>query len=166
MRTIRFCYRKIIDTNSTGAWEKLVFESTYNEFRIQSQVYNPGNTCRTFAEILLRNRAAERLHFLVSAAVTGYMRQLNGKIPGVPDNLGRHILDFKQYRFEIVNSAVDDKKVHQVAINFFSEQLIWHDSVGDFMLLSKPGDMTTEEGVLTYQLQLQPYLSVYSIKEN
>ena len=34
------------------------------------------------------------------------------------------------------------------------------------MLLSKPGDMTTEESVLTYQLQLQPYLQRLFNKEN
>lgn len=165
MRTIRFCYRKIIDIHSQGGWEKLVFESTYDEFRIQSQLYNPEGKFHSFAEILRKNHAAERLHFLVSAAVTGYLKQLDGRIPGVADNLGKHFLDFRQYRFEIINSAAENKAIHQVAINFFSEPVVWHDSVGDFMLVSKKGAAETADGTLTHLIQLQPFLSVYSLKE-
>ncbi|MFN8291254.1 MAG: hypothetical protein U0U70_13440 [Chitinophagaceae bacterium] len=165
MRTIRLCYRKIIDVSSQGAWEKLVFESTWNEFRIQSQLYNPGGKYRSFAEILAQNHAAERLHYLVSTAVTGYLKQLDGRIPGILNNLGKHCLDFKQYRFEIVNSDTENKTKHQVAINFFSEPLLWHDSVGEFILVSAVGAAQTEDGRLTHLIQLQPFLSVYSLKE-
>lgn len=165
-RIIRFCYRKIIDAASSGVWEKLVFDSSYNEFKMQAQLYNQDNSQKSFAEILLNNPQAERLHFLVSASVTGYIQQLNGKIPDVLDNLGRHFLQFSQYRFEIINSDIDNKATHQVAINFFSEPMCWHDSINDFLLVSDMTATVKEEGILTNLVQLQPFLSVYSFKEN
>ncbi len=165
-RIIRFCYRKIIDAASQGAWEKLVFNSSYNEFKMQAQLYNQGNKQKTFAEILLNNPQAERLHFLVSSSITGYIQQLNSMIPGVLDNLARHFLQFSHYRFEIINSDITNKTAHQVAINFFSEPMCWHDSINDFLLVSDVTATVKEEGILTNLVQLQPFLSVYSFKEN
>lgn len=133
---------------------------------MQAQLYNQDNSQKSFAEILLNNPQAERLHFLVSASVTGYIQQLNGKIPGVLDTLGRHFLQFSQYRFEIINSDIDNKAAHQVAINFFSEPMCWHDSINDFLLVSDMTATVKEEGILTNLVQLQPFLSVYSFKEN
>jgi hypothetical protein len=164
-RIIRFCYRKVIDASSQGAWEKLVFDSTYTEFRMQAQLYNQGNKYKSFSEILLNNPSAEKLHFLVSAAVTGYVQQLGGKIPDVTDNLGRLFLKFSQYRFEIINSDIDNKTIHQVAINFFSEPIYWHDTIDGYLLVSDTGVEAVENTILTNLVQLQPFLSVYSIKE-
>lgn len=166
-KIIRFCYRKIIDESSGGAWEKLVFGSSYTEFRMQAQLYNPGNRYKTFGEILLKNAAAERLHFLVSASMTGYLQQLGGKIPGGQDNLGRHFLKFSQYRFEIINSNIEDKAAHQVAINFFSEPMYWHDTIGNHFLVSEVAAPVTADSILlTNLVQLQPFLGVYSVKED
>lgn len=163
-RTIRLCYRKIIDNSSTHAWDKLVFEDTYNEFRMQAQFYNPEKKWTLFSELLYAVPASEKLHFLVSAAVIPYLKQLNGKVPDILSNLGKTFLPFDKYRFEIIESHVTDKSKHRVAVNFYSDPLIWHDTIGNQLLLSVPNALEAGEA-LTEIVSLQPFLSIYSVKE-
>jgi len=163
-KIIRFCYRKIIDADSQGAWEKYVFESSYTEFLMQSQLYNQEKKYSSFAEILHHVPAAEKLHFLVSAAVTGYVQQLKGIIPGVLDNLGRHFLSFDSYRFEIINSDIKNKSQHKVAINFISQPMTWHYTIDNYMLVSEKGQTSTEDGELTHMIEMQPFLNIHSLK--
>lgn len=164
-KIIQLCYRKIIDASSQKQWEKFVFESSYTEFLLQAQLYNQEKKYTSFAELLINVPGAERLHFLVSAAITGYMQQLNGKVPDILNNLGRHFLGFKHYRFEIINSSINNKAAHQVAINFFSEPLLWHATTGNYLLVSPLAGEKIETTVLTDMVQLQPFLSIYSVKE-
>jgi hypothetical protein len=161
--TIRLCYRKVIDAQSSKPWEKLVLEDTYTEFLMQSQLYNNEKKYTTFSDLITHVPAAERLHFLVSAAVIGYLQQLQGKVPDLVNNLGRLFLPFNNYRFEIINSHIKDKSKHQVAINFFTDHLVWHDTINNQLLLSIPGN--TEHGeILTELFTLPPYVSIYSLK--
>jgi hypothetical protein len=162
--TIRLCYRKIIDASSQKIWDKYVFESSYAEFLMQSQLYNQVKKYNSFAELLINVPGSEKLHFLVSAAIGGYMQQLNGIVPDILDSLGKHFLSFSNYRFEIINSDIQNKAAHQVAINFFSEPLVWHDTIDNYLLISTLGAEKNEDGVLTHLVQLQPFLSIYSIK--
>jgi len=161
---IRFCYRKIIDASSQKQWDKYVFESTCTEFLMQAQFYNQEKKYSRFSELLINVPSAERLHFLVSSGVTGYLQQLDGMVPDILNNLGKHFLHFKNYRFEIIESDIKDKTVHRVAINFFSGPLLWHDTINDFLLVSDPNAEKNEDGVVTELVQLQPFLSIYSLK--
>jgi hypothetical protein len=160
---IRLCYRKVIDINSSKPWDKFVFDDTYTEFLLQSQLYNQEKKYTSFSDIIAHVPAAEKLHFLVSAAVIGYLKQLQGKVPDLLNSLGRLFLPFNQYRFEIINSHVKDKTKHQVAINFFTDHLVWHDTINNQLLISIPGN--TENGeVLTELFTLPPFVSIYSLK--
>jgi hypothetical protein len=162
-KIIRLHYRKIIDAGNSKAWDKYVFEDTYKEFQLQSQYYNPQKKYSRFSELLQHEPKADKLHFLVSAAVTGYLQQLNGIIPDITNNAGRLFLPFKDFRFEIVNSDIKNKSLHQVAINFYSEPLVWHDIAGNWLLVSldQAGE---EEETLIEMVSLQPFLSIYSLK--
>ena|SRR5581483_11798053 len=160
---IRLCYRKIIDIQASKPWDKYVFEDTYTEFLLQSQLYNQEKKYTAFSDLLHHVPAAEKLHFLVSAAAIGYLQQLHGKVPDLVNNLGRLFLPFKNFRFEIINSDIKDKSKHQVAINFFTDELVWHDTIGNQLLLSVPGH--TEEGdILTELFTIPPFVSIYSLK--
>jgi hypothetical protein len=162
---IRLCYRKVINTSSQKTWDKLVFESTYKELLMQSQFYNQEKKYNTFSEIIKNVPAAEKLHFLVSASIFGYLQQLGGKIPDILNTLGKHFLEFKNYRFEIINSDIKNKNNHRVAINFFSEPLIWHDTIDNYLLLSPVRGEKNDDGILTDMMQWQPFLSIYSLKK-
>ena len=164
-KTIRFCYRKIIDANTQKVWDKYVFDNSYTELLMQFQFYNTERKFTTFSELLWNVPAADKLHFLVSASVTGYIRQLNEQIPDISNNLGKSFLRFKDYRFEIINSDIKDKTKHVVAVNFYSEPAVWHDTIGDYVFLSLLNDETTTEEKLTHLVQLQPFFSIYSFKE-
>ncbi|MBL7739699.1 MAG: hypothetical protein JNK14_10795 [Chitinophagaceae bacterium] len=163
-KIIRLCYRKVIDASSQKVWDKYVFDSTYKEFLMQAQFYNQEKKFSTFAEILHHVPGAEKLHFLVSTAVTGYLQQLRGIVPDILNNLGKHFLPFENYRFEIINSDIKNKASHQVAINFFSKPLQWHDTINGFLLVSPVNGEKTDDGQMTELVQLPPFLSIYSLK--
>jgi hypothetical protein len=163
-RLITLCYRKIIDATATRSWDQLVWNDSYAEFRLQAQNFNPGNQYRSFGEILHFVPGAERLHFLVSGAVTGYVQQLNERLPDITDNLGRQFLRFKRFHFELINSDLQDKSKHQVAVNFVSEPLRWHDTVGAYLVVSETSAAVGAGGeILTHLVQIQPFISIYSI---
>ncbi len=161
---IQVCYRKIIDNNSTKAWEKFVFDDSYTEFLMQVQLYNREKKYYSFAELIRNVPDADKLHFLVSSSVTGYVSQLNGVIPDIMNTLGRQFLPFKNYRFEIINSDIRNKTAHQVAINFFSEPLLWHDTVAGNLLVSTIPDNISGKEFMTDLFALQPMTSICSFK--
>lgn len=165
MRIIRLLYRKTIDTSSSRPWEKLVFDNSYTEFLMQAQNYNREKKYTTFGELIHNVPGAEKLHFLVSAAVVGYLKQLDGKVPDILNNTGKLFLPFTNFRFEIINSDLRKKEAHQVAINFISEPLAWYDTIGDRLLVGLGADEAGGDGVLTEMFSLQPFLSIYSLKE-
>ena len=163
-KIIRLRYRKIIDAFSQKTWDKLVFESTYTEFLMQAQFYNKEKKYSSFGELIQNVPGAEKLHFLVSAAIVGYLQQLDGTIPEILNNLGIHFLKFDYYQFEILNSDIKNKPGHQVAINFFLEPLIWHDTIENHLLVSPVNGEKNDDGLLTDMVQLQSFLSIYSLK--
>ncbi|WP_324675343.1 hypothetical protein [Hymenobacter sp. GOD-10R] len=160
-RLITLCYRKVIDSSATKPWEKMVFEDTYAEFRMQAQLYNQEKRYRTFGELLHHAPGADKLHFLVSAAAVGYLQQLNGVVPDVLNNLGKHFLKFSKFQFELINSDLLDKSKHQVAINFYAEPLVWHDTIGTYLLVS---EQQAGGETLTNLFQLQPYLAIHALQ--
>jgi len=164
-RIVRFCYRKIIDASSENQWDKYVFESSYKEFLMQSQFYNQEKKYNSFSELINNIPSSEKLHFLVSTSVIGYLKQLNGIIPGITNNLGKQFLKFNNFQFEIIESDIKNKQAHRIAINFYSDHMNWHDTIDNYLLVSYIGEDKTEEGTLTHLLQLQPFFSIYSLKE-
>ena len=163
MRHITLCYRKIIDASATRPWDKLVLDDSYRELRLQAQYFNQERKYRTFGELLHYVPGADRLHGLVSGAIIGYLQQLGGVVPDVLDNLGRRFLQFDKFQFELINSDLLDPSKHQVAVNFFTAPLRWHDTVGPYLIASAetPGAAPTP----VYTFQLQPYLAIHSIQD-
>lgn len=162
---IRLAYRKIIDAEAQNVWEKYVFDATYQEFLIQAQNYNQEKKYSTFAEMLHHVPNADKLHFLVSASAINYLKQLNGKVPDILNNLGKLFLPFTKYKFEIIDSDISDRSKHRVVIEFISEPLTWIDTI-DNLLLVNINDTKGEDGQLTDMVTLRPYLSIYSLKQD
>jgi len=162
---IRLVYRKLIDISVQNVWEKYVFDATYAEFLMQSQLYNPEKKYSLFSELKNNVAGADKLHFLVSASVVPYLKQLNGKMPDVLNNLGKLFAPFANYRFEIIESDVWDKAKHRIAVELFSDPLHWIDTIGNQLLVSIPQAETNPDAeILTELFSLQPYLSIHSIK--
>lgn len=161
-RIISLCYRKIIDVNSSKAWDKLVFEDSYKEFKMQAQFYNQDKKYHTFSELFHYVKGAEQLHFLVSAAVVNYLKQLNGFVPDILNNLGKQFLTFNQFKFELINSDLRQIDKHVIAINFYSDPLIWIDTISPYLLTAPVVAAGAE--LLTDMFTMQPFLTIHSIQ--
>lgn len=162
--TIRLVYRKIIDVNTQNVWEKYVFDATYAEFLMQSQLYNQEKRYSTFSELKNNVPNADKLHFLVCASVIGYLKQLNGKMPDVLNSLGKLFLPFSNYKFEIIESDIRDRSKHRIAIELFSDPLTWFDTIDNQLLVAvNVSDESRANEVLTDMFSMQPYLSIHSL---
>lgn len=165
---IRLCYRKIIDISSQKSWDKFVFDDTYMEFFMQAQFYNQEKKYTTFQELVNNVPNAEKLHYLTSTAAIGYIRQLNKIIPDIANVSGKLCLPFTQFKFDIIQSHVENKDSHRIAISFYSDPLTWIDTI-DNQLLIAYGDQreALQEGkeIDTDMIALQPYLSISSIQQ-
>lgn len=162
-RLITLCYRKIINATTAQGWEKMLLDDTYREFKMQFQLFNQQQKYFTFSQLLQAVPGGQQLHFLVSAAATGYIQQLGDKIPDVKDNLGLSFIKRQQFRFEIIQSDTRNIAAHTVALNFISEPFLWLDTIGDFLLLANPA-LVKEPDIKTHMLQIQPFLSIHSIQ--
>jgi len=163
VRHITLCYRKIIDASAARPWDKLVLDDSYREFRMQAQYFNQEKKYRTFGELLHYVPGADRLHGLASGAIIGYLQQLGGVVPDVLDNLGRRFLKFDKFQFELINSDLLDPGKHQVAVSFFTEPLVWYETVGAYLIVS-PLAASASEAVSVHTFQLQPYLAIHSLQ--
>lgn len=164
-RTIILCYRKIIDAQSTGVWERAVLEDSYKEFKMQEQLYNQQQQHHMLTELLALVPGAEQLHFLVSASVIPYLKQLKEQVPDLTNSLGLPFLKFDHYRFELIESDTRSISSHKVAICFFSEPMIWHDSVGNYLVLSAKAP-DANGSVTTDMIAQQPGLGIYSMQNH
>jgi hypothetical protein len=165
-RIITLCYRKIIRPNSLLPWDKMVHENSYLEFKMQAQNFTTGTNITSYAELLRQVPNAHQLPDRVAPAVTGYVQQLGGIIPDILNTLGRRFLHFNNFRFEIINSDISDSDKHVIAVNFFSEPLLWIDTVDNYLLVSAYQEKTGTLGdgeILTDLFQLQPYLNIHSL---
>ncbi|MBX2921117.1 MAG: hypothetical protein KF746_02910 [Chitinophagaceae bacterium] len=160
-RIITLCYRKIIDSRSQQEWERLIFEDTWKEFKMQAQLYDQERKYHSFSQLIMHVPASEKLHFLVSAAAVNYIKQLNNKIPDVVNNIGKTFLSFSGFYFEIINSDVQNKSVHSVAIHFFSNAFKWHETIGEYLLLSATGNDTEAQ---MHLYRIQPFVTIHSYK--
>jgi hypothetical protein len=129
-RVMRFCYRKIVDAAFEKPWKKYVFDNTDTEFRMQSHLYNAGERHSTFAELLAAVPAAEKTYCLLSAGAMNYIQQPGGLVPDVLNGL-KTFLPFNHFCFRIINSDIRDKSRHQVAVNFYSGPLTWHEAIAN-----------------------------------
>lgn len=161
---IRLCYQRCIDHASTDAWDAAAFQSTYAEYLLQSQFYNRDQQYPRFSALLKAVPAAVQLHFLVSAAITPLLQQLNGTLPWLQDNAGELYFHFKQYRFEVLESDVKQAAFHRIAVWFFSGPMRWHAQPGTHLLVSANDQEPGEDGFRTHLVAVPTGLSIYSYK--
>ncbi|MCD8739943.1 hypothetical protein LT679_04970 [Mucilaginibacter roseus] len=161
-RIIRICYRKIIDGAASKAWDRLVFDDSYTEYRMQVQNFERAAQYPLYTDLLKYNPEVIKMNHMVSGAVMGYLQLLNNIMPDVLNTLGRRFLKFNQFKFEIINSHLENKEKHRISITFYSEPVYWLDTIGQNLLLT--GIDQQQDMTLTDLLPLTQYLSIYSIQ--
>lgn len=158
-KKIRFAYRIVIDSNSSLTWEKYVFEDTYREYLMQSQLFNnKENPVTTFRELLIENEKAEQLHFLVGMATNGYVQQLKGNLYSVADVLGNNYFPINGFKLDIVNSDTTDKTKHKVGITFFSKEMLLLDIINNYYLVTT--EIEKQNNFSTIMFPVQSRLSI------
>jgi hypothetical protein len=157
---IQLLIRQGIDATATTAFAKQVFHDSYEEFLLQSQVYNPAAQYRTFAEIVAQQPKANSLHYKTGFAVGLYIQSLNYLVPDAWDTLGNIQLSFERHQFKIIASDIHDRQVHKVAILYYTAPLLLHSVIGEYLLLGF--NDTTD----TFTLRLNQDISVCSYAEN
>ncbi|HVI44979.1 MAG TPA: hypothetical protein VM802_08915 [Chitinophaga sp.] len=162
---ITLTFRQVINASSTGDFESRVFEDSYIEFIMQAQAYNQEKLYRTFSELKTHKPKSNSLHYKVGFAVGLYVQELGGRIPGVKDSLGVTALPFDTHHFEIIESDIEDRQQHQVAIIYTTPPLTWLGVVGDRLLLVSNDQSYLNNGAqATFMLPLQPQLAISSYK--
>ncbi|HEV7381491.1 MAG TPA: hypothetical protein VGN64_16955 [Dyadobacter sp.] len=163
MKSIRFCYRKVIDVNARTGWEKAVCDATHLEFYMQAQRLDPEGKYTTFAELADHIPDAIQLHYLVSTAAIGYVRHLGDVMPDVQNALGLPCLPFHDFKFEILSSHLKDKAQHRIAISFYSDPVLWLEFIGNHMLITSATNsekLRSGEQVETELIAMSSYLSI------
>ena len=165
---VTLCYQKVIDASSQGAWERDIFEDTRKEFYMQAQQFDQKGLCHTFSDMLRRIPKADRMHYLVSTAAVGYLRQLNQIIPDIRNLYGNLCLPFTNFRFEIIQSHVTDSSLHSVAIYFYSDPLTWIDML-DKQFIFAVGDhldaLLNGQRIQTDSILLTPRITIATFQE-
>lgn len=164
-KEITFCYRKIIGHDATKAWDRLIFDDSYMEYRMQVQNFEQHKEYPAYGELIYYVPQAKELTARVAPAITGYIQQLNGTVPDVLNNLGRRFMKFEDFTFELINSHFEQKEKHQVGINFFSEPYIWEGDTGNYMIITPKNQNNGDGPRFAETLMLPPYLSIYTIKD-
>ncbi|HNP21988.1 MAG TPA: hypothetical protein PKM63_05390 [Panacibacter sp.] len=160
---IKLIYRHIINSNASSGIEKLVFDASYSEFLLKSQAYNKDLRFQRFLQMKDADGRANSLHYKTSFAVIHIIEDFHNKIPFLQNTLGGNIA-FDNFHFELVESSISDKSVHQLAINFITGDLTLIEVMGDYLLLSE-GDkriLTTGNAIETFMLKMQAGLSIMS----
>lgn len=159
---IRLCYRKIIDSTSSKPWDKLVFDDSYTEYRIQVQNFNLPDVHLSYTDLLQQHPDLIRINHMLSGAIIGYLDLLNNVMPDVLNTLGRRFLRYNEFKVELINSHLDNKERHRISITFYSEPVCLLNIIGNNLLLADKAQQGDE--ILTDLLPLTPYISIYSVQ--
>ncbi|WP_158994353.1 hypothetical protein [Mucilaginibacter sp. L196] len=159
---IKLAYKQVIAIKDEGNFEKKVFNATYQEFLLKSQAYNPDRKLKTFTQLKASDGRANSLHYKLSFAIGGFLKSLNNKIPFLKDNAGNSLV-FDVPVFELVESDIEDKEAHIVAINYITCVLTLLSVIGEYLILAI-GDVNPEGGAETITVKMQPGLSIISYK--
>jgi hypothetical protein len=129
---------------------------------MQAQRIDPEGMFRTFSELLENVPNADQLHYLASTSAIGYIRQLSDVMPDIANAYGKLCLPFKNFKFEFIDSHIENKTQHKIAVWFYSEPLQWIDTVGNQLLISYQQAEESETGkeTETDMITLVPYLSI------
>ncbi len=154
-------YKQIIDKHNSDIFGIGVFNESYYEFLIQAAAFNRDNLFSTFEEITDNNPQAHSIHQKIGLKIKRYINSLQNVIPELHDTLDYTAIHFENYQFTLLNSQINNKDSHKIAITYFSNPLILLDTLGDYMVLAEEYYLQSSR-VETFVLKMQPMLSIYN----
>jgi hypothetical protein len=157
---VKLAYKQVIDASADTSFERSIFHASYDEFLLKSQTYNMQQKYKTFSELKANDGRANSLHYECSFAIIGFVAQLKKQIPNLKDNLGNSIA-FDIPQFELIESDINDRMAHKVAINYITDTLTLCGTMGEYLLLAK-GHVHANEPFETFMVKMQPNLAIVS----
>ena len=136
---VTLAYKQLIDANASAAFEKGIWQASYQEYLLKSQAYNPEGKFKTFTELKNNDGRANSLHYKSGFAVDGFIETLNKQIPVIKTTLQEPIR-FSSYKFEIIESNITNIQEHKVGITYYTGALMFHAVIANSLLLSDIND--------------------------
>lgn len=162
---IRLSFLKTIDSNTLKKWDRIVFENTYLEYKMQSAHFNQQNQETIFLNLLAQNPEAEKLHYLVSKAALENIKQLNKIIPDLNNTQNIACIPFSNFKFQLINSDTTNKKLHEFTILFVSEPLILLNVMNNHLLVANGNQLNNykqNKEIETNLIAMQAMLNIHS----
>jgi len=141
---------------------KRFFNDSYAEFLLKIQAYNPENKFSKFSDIVAADGRANSLHYKCSFAVLHHIDILKNKIPGLYDTAGRMNLSFEFPEFKVMESDINDKNLHKVAIIYSTGIFTLQNNFGEWLVLSTGDNSGHDEMQVTFTVKIQEDLSIIS----
>lgn len=160
-KKIQFTYSHHINNSVTTAWEQHIFEETYNEFLIQSNIFQTDQKVNSYKELVKQNENALQLNNLLAARIVPSIALLNNTIFSVPDNLNTSYLQFTHFTVQIIQSNLLDKTKHYATINYLSKPYYLIDCINNYYLVSN--NISNEKIIETLMFPYQKNLSISAI---
>jgi hypothetical protein len=88
---------------------------------------------------------------------------MNGVIPGLHDMLEKLTVPFKDFKFEIMESHIKDKLKHKISIYYYSDPMIWIDTIDNTLLMADYKSITSlqqGESIGSYLIPLEKNISI------
>jgi hypothetical protein len=155
---VKLTYRQVIDASSTGNIERSIFGATYDEFLLKSQTYNMEGKFKTFAQLKANDGRANSLHYKIAFGAGHFVEMCKNRIPELTDNTGNSVA-FDVFKFELIESDINNIDVHKVAVNYITETLTLLNTIGEYLLFAK-GEIKENEPIETFIIKMQPNLSI------
>ena len=80
---VTLSYKQVIDASMHGWFERSVIDSSYEEFLLKSQAYNPEKKFKTFTEMKTNDGRANSLHYKCGFPVIPFV-DIPGRVGTVP----------------------------------------------------------------------------------
>ncbi len=126
---IRLAFRIELTAESKHIWDKHLWETTYQEYRIQHQFYNANlPLVDSYWELMEHNAFASKIPPIISARIQPNIDQLKGKILSMNTTLGNDCFQFEKYKVDIPYSSLSQQSKHKIGITFISPLLLWIDT--------------------------------------
>jgi hypothetical protein len=163
---IKIAYKQIIDAASQSIFEKDILHYSFEEYKMKQQAYNTDGLITRFTALKAKDGRANSLHYKSGFAVAGIIDSLKNNIIVLQDGAEQNFV-FGSYRFEVIESDINNVSLHKVAIHYISSTLTLYEIIGDYLLLAK-GDKSVEnstEPVETFLIKVQSGMTIVSYTE-
>lgn len=161
---IQLTCRHTIDFATAAGLERNILEATYKEYLLKSQAYNPTGEYTSFSALKKADGRANSIHYKIGFAADHFISGFRNQIPYLQDVHGVPIV-FEKYRFELIESDINDMQKHKVAIYFTTGNCTCFAEIGNHLLLAYGSHIGDNGPVETFMVPLLPGISISSFQQ-